>query len=97
MIRQPLNPPKKKRFPQKSMIEKNFFHGKVATFPPVQGHSLLGLGISTAGILGTLRKEAGRLQTEGNQPFVQGLHLLLEDQADLPVLKGLAHPNINKK
>lgn len=32
-----------------------------------------------------------------NQPFVQGLRLLPEDQADLPVLKGLAHPDINKK
>lgn len=34
---------------------------------------------------------------EMNQPFVQALHLLLEGQADLQVLKGLAHPNINKK
>lgn len=41
--------------------------------------------------------EAGSLQTEMNQPFVQGLHLLLEDQADLQVLKGLAHPDINRK
>lgn len=80
------------------MFERDFFSLKNVLLLPLSTNTLSSrFGYQHRENSRNAWREAGRLQTEMNQPFVQELHLLLEDQADLPVLKGLAHPDINKK